>query len=142
MVRASRPATRSLDESSNVLVRDYRGGEKWQEGEVMETLGNRHYKVLVDGNVWKRHIDQLVPLPPTPEILPGADGSPPIQIEPITKSLVNIDQSQELTKDLQVEPEPNSSSNTKRVECPPLMKDAAQVRKSSRLRKPVEKLNL
>ena len=45
---------------SPVLVRDYRGGNKWIAGTVLRKLGPVTYHVDVGkGLVWKRHLDQL-----------------------------------------------------------------------------------
>jgi hypothetical protein len=43
-----------------VLARNYGSGEKWMTGVVVEILGNKHYVVEVNGQFWKRHIDQLL----------------------------------------------------------------------------------
>ena len=43
-----------------VLARNYSKGEKWMPGVITEVLGSRHYMVEVSGNLWKRHVDQLL----------------------------------------------------------------------------------
>ena len=43
-----------------VLARNYGKGEKWIRGVITEVLGSRHYMVEVSGNLWKRHVDQLL----------------------------------------------------------------------------------
>ena len=43
-----------------VLARNYGKGEKWMRGVITEVLGSRHYMVEVSGNLWKRHVDQLL----------------------------------------------------------------------------------
>lgn len=41
-------------------ARDYMGSSKWRYGVITERLGELHYMVeLDDGRLWKRHIDQL-----------------------------------------------------------------------------------
>ena len=52
---------RSLEEGDRVLARDYRGGSRWLEGEVIEKQGDKHYIIKV-----RRHVDQLAPLGPVP----------------------------------------------------------------------------
>lgn len=47
--------------SSPVMVRSYTTPHKWVPGTVTRQIGNMHYDVNVDGNVTKRHIDQLKP---------------------------------------------------------------------------------
>ena len=51
-----------------VLARTYGSGEKWIPGVVTEVLGSRHYMVEVFGNLWKRHVEQLLrrPIDDTP----------------------------------------------------------------------------
>ena len=52
---------RSMEEGDRVLARNYRGGKRWQEGEVLERHGDKHYVIKV-----RRHVDQLAPLGPMP----------------------------------------------------------------------------
>ena len=47
--------------SSPVMVRSYTTPNKWVPGTVTRQVGTMHYDVNVDGNVTKRHIDQLKP---------------------------------------------------------------------------------
>ena len=47
--------------TSQVLVRSYNTSNKWVSGEVKQRLGNMHYEVKVNGNIKKRHVDQLKP---------------------------------------------------------------------------------
>ena len=42
---------------------NYGRGEKWIPGVVSEVLGSRHYMVEVFGNLWKRHVDELLHRP-------------------------------------------------------------------------------
>ena len=44
----------------SVLTRNFGRGGKWGRGVVTEVLGSHHYIVRVAGNLWKRHIDQLL----------------------------------------------------------------------------------
>ena len=43
-----------------VPARNYGKGEKWMPGVITEVLGSRHYMVEMSGNLWKRHVDQLL----------------------------------------------------------------------------------
>ena len=43
-----------------VLARNNGRWKKWISGVVTEVLGSRHYMVEVCGNLWKRHVDQLL----------------------------------------------------------------------------------
>ena len=52
--------SREFDSGDNVLVRNYSNDEKWKTGTVHSKLGDRHYLIDMEGNVVKRHIDQLL----------------------------------------------------------------------------------
>lgn len=54
---------RTFNASDSVLARNFGRGGKWVRGVVTEVLGSRHYIVKVAGNLWKRHIDQLLRRP-------------------------------------------------------------------------------
>lgn len=55
--------TRGLYESQPVIVRDYRGKNKWIEGVIIKTLSAVSYLVKLKNDViWKRHIDQIIGL--------------------------------------------------------------------------------
>ena len=42
-----------------VLVQNFRGKPRWLNGTVAEQTGPVSYKVLVDDQLWKRHVDQM-----------------------------------------------------------------------------------
>ena len=45
----------------HVLVRDYRGHEKWQHGQISAQTGSRNYEIEISpGVIWRRHSDQIV----------------------------------------------------------------------------------
>ena len=52
-----------VPEGARVLVRDYGHNIKWKTGTVRERKGPLSYQVEVEGEVIKRHQDQLLPLP-------------------------------------------------------------------------------
>lgn len=55
--------TRVLFEGQPVLVRDYRGRNKWIEGVIIKTLSTVSYLVRLKNDViWKRHVDQIIGL--------------------------------------------------------------------------------
>ena len=78
-----------------VLARIYGKGGKWVRGVVSEVIGSRHYIVNVSGNLWKRHVDQLlrrceevVPTNDSPVDPPGeiaADPTFPVAPVPFTE---------------------------------------------------------
>ena len=49
----------SFQNGEKVMVRHYHRGQKWLKGEVLERIGPVLYKVLVDGAMWRRHVDQM-----------------------------------------------------------------------------------
>ena len=55
-----KPQTRLLEVGQLVLVRNFREGLKWLQGRVVSKDGPVSYQVEVGGQVWKRHIDQLL----------------------------------------------------------------------------------
>ena len=56
--RRSRDCTFQCGES--VLALNLREGPRWLPGTIIEKLGPVLYKVRVDGQVWRRHVDQLL----------------------------------------------------------------------------------
>ena len=40
-------------------------GPKWLSAQVVERTGPLSYKVLVEGNIWLRHIDQIIKRDPS-----------------------------------------------------------------------------
>jgi hypothetical protein len=46
----------------NVEAKDYRNNDtKWQKGKIIKCISNNTHNVeLTDGNIWKRHDDQLL----------------------------------------------------------------------------------
>lgn len=51
---------RNFNEGENVIIRNYNNKEKWIKGIVKKKLGTLNYEIsLPEGNVVKRHIDQM-----------------------------------------------------------------------------------
>lgn len=65
-----------------VLARNHGKREKWMRGVISEVLGSQHYMVHVSGNLWKRHMDQLL--------------SQPVDVAPLNNPLVIEDHSMPL----------------------------------------------
>ena len=60
---AERTASRHLrqfQKGDTVMVRNYGTGDKWLPGKISEVLGTRNYMVETGGQLWKRHVDQLL----------------------------------------------------------------------------------
>jgi hypothetical protein len=61
MAAKNQSTVRVFEKGDNVLVRDYRGGQKWTYGTVECQSGPLSYKVdVAPGQTWRRHTDQLV----------------------------------------------------------------------------------
>lgn len=51
---------RQFKENDSVLVKSYaQGKEKWVVGTITEKIGTCHYYIRVEGQLWKRHVDQI-----------------------------------------------------------------------------------
>ena len=61
--RTAHRGLRQFNVGDPVLARNYGRGAKWVRGVITEVLGSRHYVVKVAGNLWKRHVDQLLRRP-------------------------------------------------------------------------------
>ena len=59
MISCTDRGSRNFETGDAVLLRNF-SGVKWKHGIVNEKLGNRHYLVDVEGEIVKRHIDQLL----------------------------------------------------------------------------------
>ena len=71
--RTAKRGLRHFNAGDPVLARNYGKGEKWMHGVITEVLGSRHYIVDVSGNLWKRHVDQLLSRPIG--VVPSTSGS-------------------------------------------------------------------
>ena len=49
----------AFQNGEKVTVQHYHKEPKWLKGEVLERVGPVLYKVLIDGTMWKRHVNQL-----------------------------------------------------------------------------------
>lgn len=50
---------REFSLGEQVLVQNFRGEPRWLEGTVTEQTGPVSYKVLVEDQLWRRHVDQM-----------------------------------------------------------------------------------
>jgi len=130
-------ADREFVIGSKVLVRDYRGNDKWQVGCVESRIGQLNYKVRVGHMIWTRHIDQIracgtsvnvsKELPLIEKVIPNTSNgliTEPSK-SPLKEPLASVvSQSNEIVKDKEVLPE------------------KVELRKSTRVKKPVDRLNL
>ncbi|GFO04166.1 Pol polyprotein, partial [Plakobranchus ocellatus] len=65
----SQASPRTFSTGDHVLVRDYRGYERWQHGQISSQTGTHNYEIEISPEViWRRHSDQIVlasnPVPP------------------------------------------------------------------------------
>ena len=63
LIRTAHRGLRQFNVGDPVLARNYGRGAKWVRGVITEVLCSRHYVVKVAGNLWKRHVDQLLRRP-------------------------------------------------------------------------------
>lgn len=157
---------RTLSVGERVIARNYMGSEKWKFGIIQKQLGKLHYLIKMDnGLVWKRHIDQVkrvgdrIELQNEEEFVPiAADTvtSPDLLPQPSTSvssddnvliSTSNSDNNNtpNVTPDLSTENSPSATVTdgvpSKEV-VPSTNPSAVAIRKSSRVIKPVQRLNL
>lgn len=61
-VKNKQTRVRSLQPNQAVLVKNFRGGEgkKWKHGVIERVLGPLTYMVNIDGQISKKHIDQMI----------------------------------------------------------------------------------
>ena len=113
--------TRSFQQGDKVLVRNYRSHPSWLPGIVKGVLGPVSYQVeLKDGQLWKRHVDQLL-----------KDSAQRLDKSDVDKS--DVDKSDVENQELiDIDIPVNESAN-----------DGDQIlRRSSRIRRPPNRLNL
>ena len=152
MMRSSPKREKFFYENDNVLARDYRGTEKWQPGTIKEVLGDKHFLVDVGAHIWKRHIDQLLPLnieasKISPESLPDSIVNP---AQTFSKSHSEMAKENDVVRPTDVQnPEENfetSSSLHNPVSVDggevPLQDSQLNLRRSGRTVKPVERLGI
>ena len=59
LLQSNNSTLRAFDHNQNVSVRNYRRGPKWVRGTVIERTGPVLYRVKVNDQTWKRHVEQL-----------------------------------------------------------------------------------
>ena len=130
------PRSLNLSPESPVMIRNYvPGGSKWIPSTVVTQTGPLSYKCSTpSGKTVKRHQDQMItrtiPMSPSPVLTPSvvtSDGS-------TSKSPTSISE--------QSTPTHSSPSRQEEVEPASLTSPSPAVRQSSRIRRPVVKLNL
>lgn len=154
--RTTQPSStiRELKTGDRVLSRHYRGPNKWVTGVVLQRLGRLHYLIKLDnGFQYKRHIDQLKlgpesPAPDHVEIEENPHG-PVIRLNLATRQ-----RSQALASEFAVptaptrQPTPAYSPSRQLMSDQPVTSQAEMpshgvpLRRSSRTRKPVKRLDL
>lgn len=78
----SQASLRTYHTGDHVLVRDYRGHDRWQHGQISSQSGFRSYDVeIAPGVIWRRHSDQIVPTSsPVPAAEPALPPVPPVLV--------------------------------------------------------------
>ena len=49
----------NVERGEAVVTQNFQDGPKWLPGKVLEWTGPVSYKVVVNGLIWRRHVDQL-----------------------------------------------------------------------------------
>ena len=162
-VQQRRGPTRHMDVGDTVLARDYRGRGKWAEGQVVDVMGDKHYSIQVHDQVWRRHIDQLLPMPaamphqhgihnrqieePSGESRPQQSGHPATHYRPVVppppSSPMRTPEVESPARRPASQPEPPEPSGGSAPSPEPVCRDAeVTLRRSTRVIKPVQRLDL
>ena len=96
--RTAKRGLRQFHAGDAVLARNYGRGEKWMPGVITEVLGTRHYMVEVFGNLWKRHVDQL--------LRRAIDDTPPANSPAIQRHFVPNDMTSLVGQPVEIVPDP------------------------------------
>ena len=119
---------REIETGEPVLVRDYRDSNKLVRGVIVRKLGPVTYRVQVGDLLWKRHIDQIRAYVPQDEVVRD---NPPKSGEVVSST--NYDE-------LLLLPKPKTVSNDEGLKPNTPIIDSDVRRRSSRARKPPERL--
>ena len=132
---------RSFQPGDPVMARDYRTKHhpSWLPGTVLSVVGPLSYLVEIkEGATWKRHIDQLRPGHSTILTPEGGVDDTIVEIQPENQTIATP---ADVASDETPEPEAETPIVTQPV-LPASPKPAAQRRHSSRIPKPVNRMNL
>lgn len=125
------PRVRSFTVGQQVLVKNYRGGEKWLNGVIREVLGPVTYNVEVNGKCVKRHVNQMLSTRANPDQL--------TQVDSYAGAILDFD---EFNTDSVVEQSvPMTGMEQPRVPSPPPVVERDSTR-PVRNRRPPDRLNL
>ncbi|BES87362.1 Hypothetical Protein NTJ_00167 [Nesidiocoris tenuis] len=155
---------RSFNVGDPVAVRDYRTpDQKWAFGTVVSKDGTLHYTILVNGQTWRRHVDQIrkrgsLVLPSQPprgedtvavtgedigQDLAPIQASVPSPVESLLPSRPSIRRQSGIH--IQAPEDRRMSTGPRLQQAEPsraVEEDTAPLRRSARVRKPVERLQL
>ena len=73
---------RQFDIGQRVLARNYRPGDKWLTGTILDKLGPLSYRVQVGSRLWRRHVDQLLGVPDCPFDFHSGDNQTEESVDP------------------------------------------------------------
>ena len=134
---------RNFDVGQTVLVRNLRDGPKWLQGVIVEKSGPVSYRVDVQGQIWSRHIDQLLDCKgvPTRERVTISDPCVEVTYEPPPTDTSDLSPQSipqitlPITGSSPHAPDPSNPTHS-----PP--NDSISPRYPSRVRKPPERLEI
>ena len=153
---------REFNSGSHVWARSYLSADKWKKGVILDKIGPLCYYVEVEGRKWKRHVDQLKACEGKSDISSNCfDNEIPldIRVQPLShlpcdvisrntaetapRSPQRISPPQAEAIPMQVEPPPGGPLVSQTVSTPSTpVTTSPGIRRSSRVRKPPERLDL
>ncbi|KAI5755002.1 hypothetical protein M8J77_013263 [Diaphorina citri] len=135
--------TREFQVGQRVLSRHYLGADKWKTGTITERLGRIHYSVKLDnGPSVKRHVNQLK----STEYKQKQDEEDVIQPEETPKKVKTVTFTLPPVQLIPTQPPPPANNSTSSIPVQPRRRvrpviDPESLRRSTRTRNPVQRLN-
>ncbi|KAF8790114.1 hypothetical protein HNY73_005187 [Argiope bruennichi] len=146
---------REFQEGEKVAVRNYSGPNKWKIGTIINRDGTLSYSIQVGNEIWKRHVDQIrkcgksielsqaateIPIydkelnyPDEPVSDDVAESKPPAPVPEVVPAPKDVPVSATPSDDMPPSPVPDASGKPK-TDVP--------LRRSNRIRRPLERLHL
>ncbi|VDO27645.1 unnamed protein product [Haemonchus placei] len=125
----------------SVWAKDYRSGApKQAPGEVVQQCGNRLYDISVDGQIWKRHVNQLgLSVSSNPNIIETPTEVVELPLLPMSRSAYVAEEASSMLPTTTVEARPPQSMDTSTTTTTPVLQAIAGER-LTRSRRPLERL--
>lgn len=142
--------SRIFTEGQNVAIRNLQfSKQKWIIGKTISKDGILNYTVLVNGNLWRRHVDEIRPVvedvtevvdvaPTRPFELRKSNNGEPVLAEQVLTLKTSKSAKAKTPEPLSV---PTNAANVS-TRVPQHAVDAGSPRRSSRIRRPPKKMDL